>query len=230
MRSTLALTALFAAVLTLALTSPARVAQAQKPPANATSADVVPSETSGSVDVLHTMMLRKWRKGRILRVDAVLEMEDLSGNVVALLNYVRVNGFRMVEVEYNDAHVCSGTQDCTGNASAWLDLDDAYDDGAAHEFFISYEAGRPGGSLEAARVHYERALELSGGERASVFLALAESVSVAEQDVAEFRALLNQARAIDPDETPDSRLLNIVAQERADWLEGQIPELFLVMQ
>lgn len=111
-----------------------------------------------------------------------------------------------------------------------LDLDDTYDDGAAHEFFISYEAGRPGGRLEAARVHYQRALELSGGERASVFLALAESVSVAEQDVNEFRTLLDQARAIDPDEKPESRLLNIVAQERADWLETQIPELFLVTQ
>ena len=65
---------------------------------------------------------------------------------------------------------------------------------------------------------------------ASVFLALAESVSVAEQDVAEFRAMLDEARAIDPDEKPDSRLLNIIAQQRADWLETQIPELFLVMQ
>jgi hypothetical protein len=111
-----------------------------------------------------------------------------------------------------------------------LDLDDAYGDGSAHEFFISYEAGRPGGSLDAARTHYQRALELSRGERASVFLALAESVSVAEQDVTEFRALLDEARAIDPDEKPESRLLNIIAQERADWLETQIPELFLVTQ
>ncbi|MDH3229842.1 MAG: TRAP transporter TatT component family protein [Alphaproteobacteria bacterium] len=111
-----------------------------------------------------------------------------------------------------------------------LDLDEGYGDGSAHEFFVAYEAGRPGGSLDAARMHYRRALELSRGERASVFLALAESVSVAEQDVAEFRALLDEARAIDPDAKPDSRLLNIIAQERADWLETQIPELFLVAQ
>jgi len=111
-----------------------------------------------------------------------------------------------------------------------IDLDDAYGDGSAHEFFIAYEAGRPGGSLDAARTHYRRALDLSGGGRASVFLALAESVSVGEQDVSEFRALLDQARAIDADEKPESRLLNIIAQERADWLETQIPELFLLAQ
>ncbi len=111
-----------------------------------------------------------------------------------------------------------------------LELDDAFDDGSAHEFFISYEAGRPGGSLAAARGHYEQALELSRGERASVYVALAESVSVAEQDVAEFRTLLDRARAIDPDENPDSRLLNVIAQERAKWLETRIPDLFLVAQ
>ena len=111
-----------------------------------------------------------------------------------------------------------------------LELDNAYGDGAAHEFFIAYEAGRPGGSLDAARAHYKQALELSRGERASVYLALAESVSVAEQDVAEFRTLLDRARAIDPDETPETRLLNIIAQERADWLENQIPDLFLTAQ
>jgi len=111
-----------------------------------------------------------------------------------------------------------------------MELDEAYDEGSAHEFFIAYEAGRPGGSLEEARRHYERALDLSGGERASVYLALAESVSVPEQNVREFRAMLDQARAIDPDERPDIRLLNIIAQDRADWLENQIPDLFLETQ
>ncbi len=55
-------------------------------------------------------------------------------------------------------------------------------------------------------------------------------MSVAEQDVAEFRTLLDRARAIDPDDNPETRLLNIIAQERADWLETQIPDLFLVAQ
>lgn len=111
-----------------------------------------------------------------------------------------------------------------------LELDEAYGDGAAEEFFIAYEAGRPGGSLEAARSHYRRALELSGGERASVYVALAESVSVPEQNIGEFREMLDRARAIDPDAHPDIRLVNIIAQQRADWLETQIPELFLVTQ
>lgn len=108
-----------------------------------------------------------------------------------------------------------------------LELDDAYGRGSAHEFFVAYEAGRPGGSRESARAHYRRALELSGGERASVYLTLAESVSVAAQDVGEFRDMLARARAIDPERIPENRLLNTIARERADWLATQIPELFL---
>lgn len=111
-----------------------------------------------------------------------------------------------------------------------VELDDTYGDGSAYEFLIAYEAGRPGGSLGKARKHYRKALELSRGERASVYLALAESVSVPEQKVGEFRVMLKHARAIDPDEKPENRLLNILAQERAEWLQSQIPELFLETQ
>src|SRR5262249_47516246 len=45
-----------------------------------------------------------------------------------------------------------------------LELDDTFEGGAADEFFIAYEARRPGGDLRAAREHYERAVALSGGK------------------------------------------------------------------
>jgi hypothetical protein len=111
-----------------------------------------------------------------------------------------------------------------------LEVDDAYNDGAAHEFMVSFEAARPGGSIEVARKHYSRALELSGGDRASVYLALAETVSIGEQDVNEFRAMLKAARAVDIEKRPNDRLLNVVARDRAEWLHGQIPDLFLLVE
>ena len=107
-----------------------------------------------------------------------------------------------------------------------LELDETYDGGTAHEFFVSYEGSRPGGSAAAARQHYQRALELSHGERASVYLALAESVSVKEQKVSEFRELVRAALAVDPDKVPGLRLVNTVAIRRAQWLQQRIPELF----
>lgn len=111
-----------------------------------------------------------------------------------------------------------------------LELDETYARGAAHEFFISYEGSRPGGSPEQAREHYRRALEISQGKRASVHLALAESVTVQEQNLEEFRALIAAALAVDPDEVPELRLANIIAQRRARWLQKRIPDLFLEVE
>jgi predicted anti-sigma-YlaC factor YlaD len=111
-----------------------------------------------------------------------------------------------------------------------LQLDETFGAGAAHEFMISYEGGRSesmGGSPKRAREHYRRALELSGGKRGSVPLALAETVSVREQNLAEFRALCRAAKEVNPDEVPSSRLVNILARRRAVFLESKIPELFL---
>ncbi len=106
-------------------------------------------------------------------------------------------------------------------------LDEGYERGAAHDFLISYEGSRPGGSNGRAREHYRRALEVSGGMRASTHLALAEAVAVSEQNLTEFRALLEAALAVDPDRVPRLRLANTIARERAAWLMGRIPDLFL---
>lgn len=108
-----------------------------------------------------------------------------------------------------------------------LEIDESYDQGAAHEFFVSYEAGRPGGSTDAAREHYRKAVDLAGGQRASVHVALAESVSVRQQNLAEFTDLLRSAAAVDPAKAPQFRLVNAVAQERAHWLTQRVPQLFV---
>lgn len=108
-----------------------------------------------------------------------------------------------------------------------LELDESFDGGSAHEFFITFEGSRPGGSAAAARDHYKRALDLSKGERASVHLALAEAVSVREQNLPEFRELLRAALAVDPERVPDLRLVNTIAIRRAHWLVDRIPDLFV---
>ncbi len=107
-----------------------------------------------------------------------------------------------------------------------VELDDAYDRGAAHQFLVTYEGGRPGGDREVARGHYRKALELSGGGSAGLHLALAEAIAVSEQDLPAFRRLVDAALAIDVDAFPGQRVANAIAQRRAHWLLTQIPDLF----
>ncbi|MDJ0972438.1 MAG: TRAP transporter TatT component family protein [Kiloniellales bacterium] len=109
-----------------------------------------------------------------------------------------------------------------------LDLDETYELGAAHEFFISYEGSRPGGSAQRARWHYAQALALSGGHRASVHLALAEAVAIQEQSTAEFRRLLDEALKVDRNTVTELRLVNTIAQRRALWLKSRVSDLFLI--
>lgn len=113
--------------------------------------------------------------------------------------------------------------------AAALALDESYGRGALHEAMISVEAlpRAMGGSVERAREHYRRALELSGGQRASLPLKLAENVSVPAQDRAEFEALLRDALTVDLDAAPELRLSNRIAQQRARQLLASIDELFL---
>jgi predicted anti-sigma-YlaC factor YlaD len=68
---------------------------------------------------------------------------------------------------------------------------------------------------------------LSNGERASLFVALAEAVSVSNQNRQEFQSLLEKALTVNPDADPRHRLMNAIAQRRARWLLNRIDYLFL---
>ena len=112
-----------------------------------------------------------------------------------------------------------------------LELDESWSQGMIHDTLISIYGSLPeamGGSQEKARYHFEKAIEYSGGLSPSPYVALASTVSVANQDVKEFRQLLAQALAIDPADNPDNRLQILLSQEKARWLLGHIEDFFLV--
>ena len=110
-----------------------------------------------------------------------------------------------------------------------LTLDEAYDGGAFHEAMIVLEALPPamGGSPDSARLHFERAVAISKGGRASHYVTMAQSVSVLTQNRAEFERLLRQALAVDPDRDPAQRLATLVMQRRARMLLQREDDLFL---
>jgi predicted anti-sigma-YlaC factor YlaD len=109
------------------------------------------------------------------------------------------------------------------------ELDPDWDDGALHDLLISLESVPElmGGSEARARAHFRRALELSRGQKAGPYVALAGSLAVARQDRTEFESLLTAALAVDPDAEPSLRLANLIAQKRARHLLGRTDRLFL---
>jgi hypothetical protein len=110
-----------------------------------------------------------------------------------------------------------------------LALDESFDEGAIHDFFIVYDAGRSeaqGGGKKRARAHLERSLELSQNRRLSPLVSFAEAVDVDDQNKKEFTALLERVLKHDVDQDLDHRLVNLLAQRRARWLLARSADLF----
>ncbi|MBW1770195.1 MAG: TRAP transporter TatT component family protein [Deltaproteobacteria bacterium] len=111
-----------------------------------------------------------------------------------------------------------------------LELDEDFDHGAIHEFFIIYEGARSGtmeGTTDRAMEHFDRVVRLTQGKKASPYVSLASSVAIRKQDYGLFKELLNKALAVDPDSVLKWRLVNILAQQKAQWLLDHSEELFL---
>ena len=111
-----------------------------------------------------------------------------------------------------------------------LDFKDSYGEGAAHEFFISFYGAMPaamGGSEEKARQHFALAVKYSRGLKLSPYIALATTVCVKNQDLGEFKSLLETALKIDVNKNTANRLVNILNQQKARWLLEHSDNLFL---
>lgn len=108
--------------------------------------------------------------------------------------------------------------------------DPAYGGGGLQELFITFYGSAPadlGGSEEKARAAFRCAVELERGQRAGPYVALASSVSIKRQDIAEFRDLLGKALAVDTNASPSSRLENIINQRKARWMLDHVDDFFL---
>jgi len=98
------------------------------------------------------------------------------------------------------------------------DLYPDFSNGAINEFYILFYAALPeilGGDRDRAVAHFNRAVEKTGGLSAGPFVSFARAISVPAQDYDSFRENLERALAIDVDQEPSMRLINILAQRRA---------------
>ncbi|MDR0303201.1 MAG: TRAP transporter TatT component family protein [Chitinispirillales bacterium] len=114
------------------------------------------------------------------------------------------------------------------------ELNPDYGNGVIDEFLITFYGSMPpsmGGDTAKARVHFERAVELSDGKNYSPYINFVQAVSVAQQNEKEFDELLDIASKIRIDDVPNMKLLRILQLERVRYLiankdEFIIPKVF----
>jgi len=111
-----------------------------------------------------------------------------------------------------------------------LEVNEAFDEGTAHTFMVTYEMSRLNAEADRAanaEEHYfDRAVALGGGHQAGPSGAYAENVLVAQKNKTEFQNRLRQALRLDLNASPTNRELNLAVQRRARWLLSRTDKLF----
>lgn len=164
-----------------------------------------------------------------LSVDPVAALKKTKKKDVPLLYWTAAAWGGAMALKINDSEVSADQPIVDALARRALALDPSWEMGTLHEFFVSWEAGRSsiGGSKEQALDHYNQAVELSKGLKASPFVTYAESITIPAQDRQGFQDALERALAVDATQPNDQRLVNILMQKRARWLLPRVDEYFI---
>ena len=110
-----------------------------------------------------------------------------------------------------------------------LQLDEAYDGGALHEFAITFDPARPEGTTpQKQKQHFDRAMQLAEGTKISALVTYAQAVAGPAQNKAEYEALLRQAASYDVEQPKarKNRLANVLARRRAQYLLAHEDDVF----
>ena len=167
--------------------------------------------------------------GKHLQTDPKGAAVMASSKDVPLLYWTAVSWAAAISVSKDNPELIADLPKVESLIDRALFLDESFDYGAVHTFLITYEMNRRVGEGDPAarsRKHFDRSVQLSGGQMAGPYVSFAEAVSVQRQDEAEFKSLLEKALAINPDSKPEWRLENLIMQRRARWLLGR-DDLFL---
>lgn len=161
-------------------------------------------------------------------VETLARIDDGAAAEVPFLYFAASAVGLGISVSKDDAAMLARLSEVEALLDRALELDEAYDDGALHEFAVVWAGAAPGRRDRAAvEGHYQRALALSRGHRASLYVAYAMAAALPDQDRERFRSLMETALSVDIDAIPGKRLLTVIAHRRARDMLARLDELFL---
>lgn len=109
-------------------------------------------------------------------------------------------------------------------------MNDSFNDGSAWEVLAKFYAGAPeslGGGEEKAKNAYNKALELSKGKNASIYVTYASSFCIPKQDSKAFDEAIEKALSIDSSLQPENKLMISLSQNYARWLKAHKDDFIL---
>ncbi len=110
-----------------------------------------------------------------------------------------------------------------------LEMDEAYNSAGPHLFFGAYYGARPrmlGGDVQKAREHFDRAIELTGGEVLFAKLMKARYYAIPAREKETCQAILQEVIDTPADKYPVHGFVNALARRDAQILMDNIDEFF----
>jgi tetratricopeptide (TPR) repeat protein len=166
---------------------------------------------------------------KLLMADPKTAVAKANKDDMDLLYWTGLSWMAAISIGKDDPELVSDVPQAEALIYRAYELNPDYNEGALHDFLITYEGGKPammGGSDKKAKEHFDRALELNKGQSASTYVNWAEAVDEKQQNREEFEDMLNKALAVDPDKEPSTRLANLITQKRARWLLANEDSIF----
>ena len=148
---------------------------------------------------------------------------------VALLYWAAAGGFASYSIDLFDFDLGASIPEWGAMMARAYEIDPDFGNGTIDDFYIQYYSSLPdtmGGDKAKAETHFERAKEKSNYLAAGPYVTYAKSVCVPAQDYDSFKENLEKALAIDPDEDPGNRLVNILSQKKAKFMLDNAYEYF----
>jgi len=151
---------------------------------------------------------------------------------VPLLYWTVAGGLAAYSIDIFDFDLGSRIPEWGAMMARAYELDPDYSNGTIDDFYIQFYASLPetlGGDKAKAEKHFKLALEKTRGLAAGPYVSYAKSICVPAQDYDAFRENLEKALAIDPNEDPSMRLINIISQKKARYLLDTDYEYFSIL-
>jgi predicted anti-sigma-YlaC factor YlaD len=140
---------------------------------------------------------------------------------VGFLYWTVAGGLSAYSIDILDFELSARIPEWLAMIQRAYELDPNYGGASLDEFFIIFYSSLPevlGGDTERAKYHFQRALEKTRGNSAGAYVSHAQSICIPAQDYDSFRENLEKALAINVNLNPSTRLVNIISQQRAQWL------------
>jgi tetratricopeptide (TPR) repeat protein len=152
-------------------------------------------------------------------------LPDMEEEDVADLYWFGMGIMGALSIDITDPYLAPMRNTAVSAIMRGFELENSFNNGAFHDFFVQYYSSLPdgmGGGLDKAEYHYNKALELSNGTKASPYVSYALAVCTKldeKKGVDEFKKTLEKALMIDE---------NIVFKWKAQWLLENIDNYFLI--